>query len=122
MYQESRHGSSLAPALFIGPAPPAVLEDITMNWPTCQDAAAQSLSRISDLLDLLSLEIKGYHTLHGILTRPTVPESVDNDAALECMETSLEDIAAALAGLHACAQKTPEWWQNNHSHTMPEAG
>ena len=122
MYEKLRDGASLAPATLIGPAPQAVFEGITKDLPPHQEAAAQSLGRISGLLDSLSVEIQAYHRLHDILSCPTESESIANDAALECMENSLEDIMAALTGLQACTQKTPDHRERDRAHTTPRAG
>lgn len=122
MYEELGDGASLAPAALIGPAPLAVLEGMTGDLPPCQEAATQSLGRISGLLDSLSVEIPAYHRLHDILSCPTESESIANDAALECMENSLEDIMAALTGLQACARKTPDHRERDRAHPTPWAG
>lgn len=98
MYQKRSNGVKLSPAILIGLAPHAVLNEIPLDRPQCQETPAQLLTRIRGLLDLLGIDIGTYHMRHSILTHSNASERAENDAALAWMETSLEDIAATLEG------------------------
>lgn len=99
MYKEQNYDQRPAPAIRLGPAPRVSLEHIGPDLWQRRDAAAQSLAGILRRLDELSVKIAYHSTLHCSRNTQQPTESAADEAALEWMQTSLEDIAATLNGM-----------------------